>query len=79
MSGRAGQDGDGERPERLWELHEVRWPAAAGLLLAAGLTAECLTGALAWLARAAYVASTVAGVRLHRGPLAGWKVCLPWP
>lgn len=49
MSGRAGQEGDGERPERLWEPREVRWPAAAGRLLAAGLTTEYLTGAPAWL------------------------------
>ena len=79
MSGRAGQEGDGERPERLWELREVRCPATAGLLLAAGLTAEYLTGAPAWLARAAYAASTLAVLRLHRGLLAGWKICLPWP
>ena len=79
MSGRAGQEGDGERPEWLWGSRASRSPAAAGLLLAAGLTAEYLTGAPAWLARAAYVTSTLAGLRLHRGPLAGWKICLPWP
>ncbi len=57
-----GPDHDDDGPEHLWQSREVRWSAAAGLLIGAGFVVARLTS-LHGLATGLFVAATVAGLR----------------
>ncbi len=60
--GHGAEEDDEESPEHLWDSREVRWSAASGLLVAAGLIAGWL-GASDVVTIVVFVAGTLAGVR----------------